>query len=126
MTIIPRWQIDEMVPVMDTILKYPTKTIGEIRKEFNLTSEEFDMIYELCMPLVRENNVKKYWAVKYKHVSKKIKNLLANERVNNKKFREEVKALFYTQSPGEALMYEACGLTGDETIEDIEPDEETA
>ena len=110
MTIIPQDQIDKMVEVMDVILKYPYMTVGDIKKRFNLTSQEYEMIYGLVMPLVREANVKKYWAIKYKYIERKLRELLANENISNAQLRERVKALVFDPSTAEPQMFEATGL----------------
>ena len=39
MTILSKKQIDEMVKVMDTILSPAGKSVGDIKKKYNLTSD---------------------------------------------------------------------------------------
>ena len=68
------------------------------------------MIYDLVMPLVREANVKKYWAVKYKYIERKLKELLVNENINDEQLRERVKALTFDPSTAEPQMFDATGL----------------
>ena len=118
MTIIPQDQIDRMVEVMDVILKYPYMTVGDIKRRFNLSSEEYEMIYDLVMPLVREANVKKYWAVKYKYIERKLKELLVNESISNAQLRERVQELVFDPSTAEPQMFDATGLN--EMLEDKE------
>ncbi len=110
MTILPQEQVETMVKVMDDILKYPGISIGTLRKRYNLTMEEYDMIFELCMPLIREINAKKYWAVKSKYYVRKMKELLGKNSLSDAEFRKRIHDLAYEPSYGEAYMIEAIGL----------------
>ena len=110
MTVLPKDQIDKMAQVMDDILKYPNLSIGELRKRYNLTVEEFDMIYDLCMPLIRETNVKRYWAVKAHYYIRKMKEYLARKDLNDAEFRKRIRRLAYDKSSSEPYMFTATGL----------------
>ena len=39
--VLPQFQIDGMVEVMDYILQHPMATVGKIKNKFNLNEEEF-------------------------------------------------------------------------------------
>lgn len=109
MVLIPPDQISYMSEIMDTLLKDPTLTVRDIKERFNLTTAEYNMIFDLTMPMLREANIKKYWCLKYKYISRKIKELLANENIKDKKFRDRIKELIIAQSIGEVQMTEAVG-----------------
>lgn len=48
LTILPADEIDYIVTVSDFILKFPNLSVGDIKKKFRLTSEEYEMIFDLC------------------------------------------------------------------------------
>ena len=61
-------QIDEMIPVMDYILKNQSNynvSVRMIMDKFCLSPDEYNMIFDLCMPHIREKNKNDYWKVKY-------------------------------------------------------------
>ena len=68
MQVIPQAQIDEMVEVMDYILAHPSISVADIKKHFELTAEEYNMIFDLCMPSIRKGNKTAYWKNRYSSV----------------------------------------------------------
>lgn len=68
MIIIPQAQIDDMTEVMDYILAHPSFTVLDIKNHFNLTNDEYNMVYDFCMPSVRKGNKVAYWKNKYASV----------------------------------------------------------
>lgn len=110
MVVLPQDQIDKMVEIMDTILKNPRMTIGEIKTEFNLDSNEYEMIYSLCMPLIREANVKQYWAVKSHYYVRKMKELVIRKDLDDIEFRKRIRKLAFDKSTAEPYMFTATGL----------------
>lgn len=66
--VLPQFQIDGMVEVMDYILQHPMATVGKIKNKFNLNEEEYQMIYDFCMPHERFRSNERYWITKYKGV----------------------------------------------------------
>lgn len=54
-----------MVKVMDYILKHPNVTVADIRERFSISSDEYNMIFDLCMPVIRNKNAKMFWRQKY-------------------------------------------------------------
>lgn len=112
MIVLPQDQIDKMKEIMDYLFKYQAlTTVSEVKRRFNLTSEEYEMIYDLCMPLIRETGVKKYWAIKYQSFVRELKTLIKNRKnLNNNQFYSELRKIVYARSSGEPLMIEAAGM----------------
>ena len=46
--ILPADEIDYIITVSDFILKFPNLSVGDIKKTFRLTSEEYETILNLC------------------------------------------------------------------------------
>ena len=66
MQVLPQLQIDKMKKIMDDLLKHTTgKSVADYKAQYRLTNEEYNMIYDLTMPLIREANVKRYWYTKF-------------------------------------------------------------
>lgn len=66
MQVLPQLQIDKMKKIMDDLLKNPTgKTVADYKAQYKLTSEEYDMIYDLTLPIIRNENAKRYWYTKF-------------------------------------------------------------
>lgn len=76
LTILPADEIDYIVTVSDFILKFPNLSVGDIKKKFRLTTEEYDMIFELCMPRIRAGSAAAYWRTKYHMLVAKLKRIL--------------------------------------------------
>lgn len=55
MTVLSEGQIELMTLVMDDILRYQGVTVESIKKKYALTDEEYNMIFDLCMPNIRSN-----------------------------------------------------------------------
>lgn len=117
MVVLEHDQIERMANIMDVILKYPGLTVGDIKKKYHLTSEEYDMIFDLTMPLIREMNVKRYWASKYRHLVTKIKEYFALPDMSMPYFKKKILMYIDDPSTNEPSMYEATGLDGEENEE---------
>ena len=76
LTILPADEIDYIVTVSDFILKFPNLSVGDIKKKFRLTSEEYEMIFDLCMPRVRSGSAAAYWRTKYHMLVASLKRVL--------------------------------------------------
>ena len=115
MIVLPQDQIDHMKEIMDFLLKNPTGfSVYEIKRMFNLTNDEYEMVYDLCMPLIREKTVKQYWAIKYKHFIEELKRLIKQRKhIGDNQFYIELRKIVYAESAGEPLMMEAAGLEED-------------
>lgn len=96
-TVLPPDQIDEMVEVQDYILEHQTYdiSVAQIRKLFGLTSEEYNMIYDLLMPRVRSKNANEYWKSKsqylHSHTADRIRKRVL--RTEEKKLGDKVWAI---------------------------------
>ena len=65
--VLPKFQIDGMVEIMDFILTHPYKyTVDDIKRKFDLNEEEYQMIYEFCMPHERHRANERFWVSRYK------------------------------------------------------------
>lgn len=58
MIVLSEGQIQLMTLVMDDILKWQSGgvTVEEIKKKYSLTNEEYNMIFDLCMPNMRAHS----------------------------------------------------------------------
>ena len=66
MVILPEEQIEKMTKVSDFLLKHPSNiTVADIRRKFKLSRDEYNMIYDLTMPLFRKQSSTSYWRTKY-------------------------------------------------------------
>lgn len=54
---------EDLSKIIDYIIKHDTgnKTVGEIKAELGLTTEEFNELYTLAMPSIRGNNEGRFW-----------------------------------------------------------------
>lgn len=64
--VLPQFQIDGMMEIMDYILSHPAATVEKVKKKFNLNEDEYHMIYDLCMPQEKNRCNERYWITKYK------------------------------------------------------------
>lgn len=69
-------EIDRIVEVEDFIMKFPSMSVHDIKKKFHLSSEEYDMIFELCMPRIRSGSASMYWRTKYHTLIAKLRRVL--------------------------------------------------
>lgn len=79
--------VDDLVKLIDYIVKYETVgserySVGAIKQRLNLTSEEYDEIYDLCMPAIRRKNAEKYWKNCYKGQKSEIQRVLSAVKEN--------------------------------------------
>lgn len=66
MVILSEEQIEKMTKVSDFLLKHPSNiTVADIRRKFKLSRDEYNMIYDLTMPLFRKQSSTSYWRTKY-------------------------------------------------------------
>lgn len=83
MTILPQDQIDVMVQLFDVLLRNELagkKTVGELKEKYNLTSEEFDMIYDLAMPFIRKQNERSMWKTRASSFKNRVYNTLIGDK----------------------------------------------
>lgn len=74
MIVIPQDQIDIMVKIIDHITKHPYgKTVAWYKEHYNLTDEEYEMIFDLTMPFIRSNGARSYWRERYKNLMKDLR-----------------------------------------------------
>lgn len=61
MTVLTGDERDQVVQIIEYITKYKTSaTVGDIKKKFNLTKEEYDMCMDLAMPSIRHSNTSRF------------------------------------------------------------------
>ena len=90
MFILPQDQIEEICNIMTFILKNPTVPVENIRERFHLTAAEYNMIYDLCMPLIRMKNGAEYWKVKYVSLKQMIGDRLRNEQKKSNELASDI------------------------------------
>ena len=78
-------QIDDMAVIMDYILTHPGDTVGHIKRKFNLNEDQYQMIFEFCMPHVRNRTNERYWIYKYKSVYSALQELYGKIKNDNRK-----------------------------------------
>lgn len=103
MVIIPQDQIDFMIKVMDYIRKHPNAIVIDIRQRFGLSKEEYDMIYDLMMPLIRGGNMSSYWKTKYVTLREAVSDRLRSERLKpgrNLKLADDIWAIVESNHVG--------------------------
>jgi hypothetical protein len=74
--ILPQDQIDRIVEVSDFILKHSNTTVGAIRKKFDLTIDEYNMIFDLCMPRIRAGSAAAYYKNKFGMLSSRVEDIV--------------------------------------------------
>ena len=75
--------IDEIVGIMDTILKTQSTnhSVLKIRQKHKLTSEQYNMVYDLCMPMIRKmGSSDSYWKARYGRFKMRIVAALRQDR----------------------------------------------
>lgn len=105
MIVLPQDQIDRMSEIMDDILRNTSEvyTVKYFKKKYKLSSAEYDMIYDLTMPLIREINIKRYWRAKYSSLVRRIRELCYWESLTKANLIDRL--LFsIAPSPGEEHM----------------------
>ena len=71
MTVLTQEEIDRITIIQDYIMRHENqKSVADIREKFHLTREEYDMIFDLCMPKFRNNLADKYRAMFFSLKSK--------------------------------------------------------
>ena len=65
MTILEKEDIKKINEVIDYIAVAQSATVGYIKRKFNLTKEEYDMISDLMMPAIRQRNNYRNMQTKY-------------------------------------------------------------
>lgn len=115
MTVLSQDEIDHLKEVMDDLLKQQYyMSVAEFKLRWKLSSEEYEMVYDLCMPLIREANVKKYWAVKYKSFVQELKRIIKQRKVLSEiQFYKELRKVVFKHNTGIAEMFEAAGVEKD-------------
>lgn len=60
MTVLNKIECDKVTEIEEYILTHYQVTVADVKKKFNLTSEEYDMIMDLIMPALRYFNRAKH------------------------------------------------------------------
>lgn len=84
--VLPQFQIDGMVEIMNYILTHPGVNVGKIKKKFDLNDDEYRMIYDFCMPHIRHAVNERYWLIKFKGLYAAIEERIEWSKRNNKPF----------------------------------------
>ena len=70
MTVLTGDERDRVVQIIEYITKYKTSaTVGDIKKKFNLTKEEYDMCMDLAMPSIRHSNTARFFIQAFRHLT---------------------------------------------------------
>lgn len=70
MTVLTGDERDRVVQIIEYITRYKTSaTVGDIKKKFNLTKEEYDMCMDLAMPSIRHSNTSRFFIQAFRHLT---------------------------------------------------------
>lgn len=117
--VIPQFQIDGMVEVMDFILSHPYRySVEQIKQQFNLNENEFRMIYEFCMPHERHRANERFWVMKYRSVYGAVGKLVENMKSNHHRMISIDKLETILKNHGIGKQNEECHEAYDEEDED--------
>ena len=75
-TILPQEDVEKIVMAADYIMAHQSMAVGVIKKNLDLTTEEYDMIFELCMPRIRAGSAAAYWRTKHHMLASRIKRIV--------------------------------------------------
>lgn len=56
MTVLNKSECDQIVEIIEFIIHHNQVSVADVKKKFNLSSEEYDMISDLMMPAIRYSN----------------------------------------------------------------------
>lgn len=74
---------EELKNMIDYMAAHDTgSTVGRVKKELDLTEEEYQELYELSLPAIRYKNGEWYWKARYNRTANNIRILI-------EKFRKE-------------------------------------
>lgn len=123
---LPQHEIDEIVKVADYILSHQSsiKSISEVKKKFGLTTEQYNMVYDFCMPLIRRWNVNEgYWNTRYKRFKMRIVTAI---RMDKSELAEKIRHIVVTDNDRTKILKEEMGNQDPEDtieLEDIDGEE---
>lgn len=68
--IIAHMNAEDLSKLIDYIVKHDTgnMTVGDIKEELGLTNDEFNELYTLAMPAIREYNECRFWCIAYQQL----------------------------------------------------------
>lgn len=75
--VLPQDQIDTLVKVMSRIINVTNTTVGEVKRRYGLTTDEYEMAMQLCMPIIRAKNMSHYWEGRTASVVQRLSLLIA-------------------------------------------------
>ncbi len=86
MTVLSGMEIDRIVEIIDYLVNLQDYkvSVGEVKKKFGLTNEEYNMIYDLAMPAIRQSNGMRFYRFYFRSIAKEIDAIL-NYIINNPK-----------------------------------------
>lgn len=80
MTIIPHDEVEQIVPIIDDLLKTGySHPVSYFKEKYHLTNDEYTMIFDLTMPFIRRRNEEKFWSNQYASLRHRIFNALQND-----------------------------------------------
>ena len=70
MTILSGDERDKIVQVIEFLARHKSRySVADIKKKFNLTSEEYEMCMDLAMPSIRFSNSARFYIQAFRHLS---------------------------------------------------------
>ena len=93
MTVLSEDQITVMTMVMDDILKRHNMSVQEIKNKYHLTDDEYNMIFDLCMPNIRENSWEAFWKQAYGSLRKEIRNVIRKTEITDSEKLQIIKGM---------------------------------
>ena len=107
MIVPPQDQIDKMAEIMEYLLKKEGNeklTVGLVKQKYHLSEREYQMIYDLCMPLIRKKHSKEEgWRTTYLTLKSRIYAALRkDDNETAEKVRTILQQSFYEPSKNRA------------------------
>lgn len=79
LTILDGMEREKIVEVIDFLTddRYRAITVADVKKRFNLTNDEYEMIFELAMPAIRQNNSMRFYKQLSRKMTKEVEGILS-------------------------------------------------
>ena len=97
MVILSEGEIARIISVIDAILSSNSNvSVAEIKKKYGLTSEEYNMIFELAMPFLRKACPGNAWRGKYQALRHRLWELT---KTDDPHLRRKIRDMIGTRAP---------------------------
>lgn len=100
MTILSGDERDKIVQVIEFLARHKSRySVADIKKKFNLTSEEYEMCMDLAMPSIRFSNSARFYIQAFRHLSWQIEvYLLGLKRIDEESDKKPTVSELYKKT----------------------------